>query len=226
MNATFFGLALLSALNSKLLGVDLLLMNNRRRGVMFVCFLLGGMGFALAIGLLDVLVLHADAIATQGSISVGLDVALGVLLVAVGALVATDRVRGPHRASARAGHGQEPKKNGWAQRILSQPRYGHIVLIGVVCGVPGAKYLAALHTLVTGNSSTSSQIVAVVVFVLLEFSLVIIPLLLLVVRPKRADAQVKRAEAWLMSHARALIAVVLLFVGGYMVVSGLVRLIG
>ena len=33
---------------------------------MFACFLLGGMGLALAIGLLDVFVLHADAIVTRG----------------------------------------------------------------------------------------------------------------------------------------------------------------
>ena len=46
MNATFFGLAFLSALNPKLLGVDLLLMNNQRRILMFVCFLLGAMGVA------------------------------------------------------------------------------------------------------------------------------------------------------------------------------------
>ena len=76
MNATFFVLAFLAALNPKLLGVDLLLMNNQRRILMFLCFLLGGMGVALTVGLLDVLVLHATAIKTQVSVSAGLDVAL------------------------------------------------------------------------------------------------------------------------------------------------------
>jgi H+/Cl- antiporter ClcA len=151
MNATFFGLAFLAALNPKLLGVDLLLMNMRRQILMFVCFLLGGMGVALAVGLLDVLVLHANAIKTQVSVSAGLDVALGVPLLVIGAGVATGRLHGRRRAPAQAGHGQAPKKDEWAQRILRKPRYWLIVLIGVGCGLPGGVYLAALHTLVTGS---------------------------------------------------------------------------
>ena len=230
MNATFFVLAFLAALNPKLLGVDLLLMNMRRRVLMFVCFLLGGMGVALTVGLLDVLVLHANAIKTQVSVSAGLDVALGVPLLVIGALVATDRLHGRRRAPAQAGHGQapkkDPKKDEWAQRLLRKPRYGLIVLIGVGCGLPGGVYLAALHTLVTGKSSTATQVVAVIVFVLIEFLLVIIPLVFLVISPEGAQAQTKRAEDWLMSHARELIAAVILFVGAYMVINGLVRLIG
>jgi hypothetical protein len=224
MNAEFFGLALLSALNPKLLGVDLLLIENARPRPMFVCFLLGGMGMSLTVGLLDVFVLQADAISTQGSVSAGLDLVLGVLLVAVGALVATGHLHGRRRAPVPAGGGQPPKKEGWAQRVLSEPRFGLAVLIGAVAGTPGALYITALHQLVTGKSSTAVQAVAVVVFVLIEFSLVIIPFVFLVVRPEATKAQVRRAQDWLMSHARELMAGVALFAGAYMVISGLVRL--
>jgi hypothetical protein len=65
VNATFFALAFTAALNPKLLGLDLLLIENRRPRAMFLC-LLGGMTVALAIGLLDVLTVHADAIKSQG----------------------------------------------------------------------------------------------------------------------------------------------------------------
>ncbi len=44
MNAAFFGLAVLAALNPKLFAVDLLLIENARARLMFACFLLGGMG--------------------------------------------------------------------------------------------------------------------------------------------------------------------------------------
>ena len=62
MNAEFFALAFTAALNPKLLGIDLLLIENRRPRAMFWCLLLGGMTVALTIGLLDVLTIHADAI--------------------------------------------------------------------------------------------------------------------------------------------------------------------
>ena len=51
MNAAFFALAFLSALNPKLLALDLLLIENRRPRAMFLCLLLGGMTVALAVGL-------------------------------------------------------------------------------------------------------------------------------------------------------------------------------
>src|ERR1017187_10832273 len=76
MNAEFFALAFLAALNPKLLAVDLLLIENRRPRAMFLCLLLGGMTVALTVGLLDVLVFHADAIKAQGQVSAGVDLAL------------------------------------------------------------------------------------------------------------------------------------------------------
>jgi hypothetical protein len=227
MNATFFGLAFLAALNPKLLGVDLLLIQSGRPRAMFACFLSGCIGVALTVGLLDVFVVHADAIKTQGQVSAGLDLALGVPLLAVGALVATGRLHGRRRAPGPAppAAGQPSRGQAWAQRVLRKPRFGLAVLIGALCGTPGAEYLAALHMLVTGKSSTAIQAVAVFVFVLIEFLLVIIPLALLMTRPESTRAQIQRSKDWLFSHARQLIAVVAMVVGAYMTVSGLVRLL-
>jgi len=73
--------------------IDLLLIDNARPRLMVACFLLGGMRRSLTVGLLDVFVLHADAIKTQGQVSAGLDLALGVPLVIIGALVAAGRGR-------------------------------------------------------------------------------------------------------------------------------------
>jgi hypothetical protein len=165
MNATFFGLAFLAALNPKLLGVDLLLMNSHGRR------------------------------------------------------------RAPVPVTTQAGAGRHSKGHDWAQRILSKPRYALVLLIGAACGTPGGEYLAALHVLVTGKSSKPTQVIAVVAFVLIEFLLVIIPVVLLLVRPEDTRAGIKRAQDWLMSHARELIAVVLLLVGAYMAVNGLARLL-
>jgi hypothetical protein len=98
MNAEFFALAIASALNPKLLALDLLLIENRRPRAMFLCVLLGGMTVALTIGLLDVLTIHADAITAQGQASAGVDLALGLLLLALGGLLATGRLHGRQRA--------------------------------------------------------------------------------------------------------------------------------
>ena len=65
MNAEFFVLAFAAALNPKLLGVDLLLIENRRPRAMFLCVLLGGLTVGVTVGLLDVLVFQVDAISSQ-----------------------------------------------------------------------------------------------------------------------------------------------------------------
>jgi len=73
----------------------------------------------------------------------------------------------------------------------------------VLCGTPGALYISALHDLANGNSSTATQAVAVVVFVLIEFSLVIIPFAFLEFRPEGTKVQLKRTQDWLTAHARS-----------------------
>ena len=162
MNAEFFALAFASALNPKLLAIDLLLIENRRPRAMFLCILLGGMTVGITIGLLDVLVFHADAINSQKTVSAGVDLALGLVLLAAGGLVATGRLHGRRKAPVPAGDGQpgkEEKKDGWAQRVLREPRLGLAMLVGALVGIPGASYLTALHILVTAKSSTATQVI-------------------------------------------------------------------
>ncbi len=100
---------MVAALNPKLLGVDLLLIGNRRPRAMFLCLLLGGMTVAVTIGLLDVLVLHADALKAQASVSAGADLAVGLLLLALGALLVTGRLHGRRKAPVPAGARQPDK---------------------------------------------------------------------------------------------------------------------
>ena len=116
MNAEFFALAFLAALNPKLLALDLLLIENRRPRAMFLCLMLGGMTVALTIGLLDVLVFRADAIHHQASVSAGVDLALGLLLLASGALLATGRLHGRRKAPVPAGD-QQPRQSGEEGRL-------------------------------------------------------------------------------------------------------------
>ena len=227
MTAEFFALAFLAALNPKLLAIDLLLIENRRPRAMFLCLLLGGLTVALTIGWLDVLVFHADAINSQKTVSAGVDLALGLLLLAVGGLLATGRLHGRRKAAVPAADGQPDKpekKDGWAQRMLAEPRLGLAMLVGALIGIPGASYLAALHNLVTGKSSTATQVVAVVIFVLIDFLLIIIPFAFLELRPEATKALLKRSQDWLLTHALQLMATIALLLGAYLTVSGLVRL--
>jgi len=96
--------------------------------------------------------------------------------------------------------------------------------LGAVIGIPGVSYLTALHNLVTGKSSTATQVIAVAVFVLIDFLLIIIPFAFLELRPEATKALLKHTQDWLLSHAVRLMAAIALLLGAYLAVSGLVRL--
>jgi hypothetical protein len=230
MNAEFFALAFLAAVNPKLLALDLLLIENRRPRAMFLWLLVGGLSVGVTIGLLDVLVFHLDAINNQRSVGAGVDLALGLFLLVVGALVATGRLHGRRKAPVPDGDQQpekpekKEKKDSWAQRLLAEPRLALAVLVGAVIGIPGASYLTALHHLVAGKYSTATEVIAVFVFVIISFLLIIIPYGFLELRPEATKARLKRSQLWLGSHAKELIAVVALLLGAYLTISALVRL--
>jgi hypothetical protein len=224
MDSTFFGLAFLATLNPKLLGVDLLLLENRRPRMMFAFFLLGAMGLSITIGVLDVLVFHVGTVRSQGSVSAGLELVVGGALLAVGALVATGRLRGRQKAPA-TGPAAPEKKESWAERVLREPRPGLAIAVGALMGTPGASYVTALIHLVGGSYSTATQIAGVIVFNVIQFSVVIVPLICLLVWPEGTARSLRGLSAWVTGHARQLIAGVALTVGVYMTISGFVRLV-
>jgi hypothetical protein len=227
MNAEFFVLAFTAALNPKLLAIDLLLIENRRPRMMFLCVLIGGLTVGITIGLLDVLVFHVDAIKSQKTVSAGVDLALGLLLLTVGALVATGRLHGRRKAPVPAGDKvpeEKEKKDGWAARVLAEPRLGLAMLVGALCGIPGASYLTGLHILITSKSSTANQVVGVILFVLIEFLLIIIPFVFLELRPEATKAALSRSQEWLLGHARQLMAYTALVLGAYLAITGVIRL--
>ena len=89
---------------------------------------------------------------------------------------------------------------------------------------PGASYLTGLHILITSGSSTANQVVGVILFVLIEFLLIIIPFVFLELRPEATKVRLKTAQDWLLGHARDLMAYTALILGAYLAISALVRL--
>jgi hypothetical protein len=225
MSASFFALAFLAALNPKLLALDLLLIENRRPRAMFLCLLLGGLTVALAVGLVDVLAIHADAVKSQVKVGAGVDLGLGLFLLAAAGLLASGwRPRSQRPPPDPGENGQRRKKTGWAQRALAEPRLGLAMLVGALIGIPGASYLTGLHHLISSKTPAAIAVIAVVLFVFIEFLLIIIPFAFLEFRPEATKIRLKKTQDWLLTHARQLMATIALLLGAYLVINGAIRL--
>jgi hypothetical protein len=228
VNATFFALAFIAAANPKLLAIDLLLVENRRPQAMFACLVAAGIATGVAIGLIILLAIPAHNYHSEKQASAGLDLALGLILLLIGGLVMTGilahvwsrRPRSAQRTGKKRRFGAD-----WAQRALRESHLGVAFLVGFICGLPGAAYLAALHNLTTGKFSTTTEVAAIIVFMIISFLLIIIPWVLLLLWPRGTAGLLRRAMAWVTSHAIVLIAWVCLVLGIFLTVSGLVRLI-
>jgi len=226
VNLGFFALAFGSALNPKLLAIDVLLARNRRRRAMFLAVLLAGFGVAVTIGLVDVLVIQASVtIAAQRRASAAVDLALGTVLLIIGALVLTRWLR--RRRAPRPAGGTQPqraKENGWTERILKEPRLDLAMVVGAIIGLPGVLYLTALHRLIAGHWSTATQVAGVIIFVVIELGLIIIPFLFLEFRPVSTAAALERSQGWLLRHASLVVGSIALGLGAYLVISAIARL--
>jgi hypothetical protein len=244
MSAEFFALALIAAVNPSLLGVDLMLLANRRPRAMLLCVLVGGVLAAIAIGLIDVLLIRANFVKSEGGLGPGAQLAIGVLLLGAGMLlmfggpfarrssgsplkkpvkVGTFKEEQP-RGEPLAEGPQKEKKPSWTERALREPRLTLAVLVGVVLGLPGALYLAAMHKLASGNYSTANKVVGVCLFAVIEFALAIIPLILLTTRPEQTAALLERSHKWLLKHGRTVGGWILLALGAYLCVRGVISL--
>ena len=151
---------------------------------------------------------------------------MGIPLLAIGALLWTKHLHVHRRQPHSPPQKNRPSRlDRWTLRVLHEPRYGLAVLIGAVVGLPGASYLVALHHLVATKTPTGTAVVAVLVFVTINWAPVFVPFGLLIVRPQRTEKAIKRSVDWITGHERQIAATVALLAGAYMVISGTVRLV-
>jgi hypothetical protein len=222
VDATVVTLALLAAMNPKLLAFDLLMIENRRAQAMFAAFACGALGMAVTLGILQITVLKVTVIGTQRTLDAGVSLAMGVVLLTLGVLILRGRLR-PSRARA----GRRPSRMEiWTRRALVEPHPGAAYAVGLLAGIPGASYLTALRSLINGGDPLGAQVLAVVVFNVIQFAVVLVPLVALSRWPEETSRRLRGAHDWLMGHAWLIIACVVVAAGAYLALTGALRLAG
>jgi hypothetical protein len=226
--AHVFVLALAAAVYPTLLAGVIVLLTRPRPAAQLTAFLVGGMACSLVAGSLVLAALEGSGQfdSSDQAASPALDLAAGVLSLAIGAAVATGR---PRRLAERRARKPAPAPAAGPSRttrVLGGGSLPLIIALGALLNLPGIWYLAALKDISTGGYSTAGDILLVLGFNVVMFTLVELPLLGYLLAPDRTRATVDGFNAWLRAHKRQVAAGVAFAVGAYLVIKGLVEALG
>jgi hypothetical protein len=93
-----------------------------------------------------------------------------------------------------------------------------------VINVPGIYYLSALHEMATGSYSNAEQLALIVLFNLIMFVLVEVPLVSYAISPDTTAERVRRFQSFLVRNAARIVAVLALGFGIALVAKGIAAL--
>jgi hypothetical protein len=173
-------------------------------------FLGGAVVVTLGVGFAVVLLLQGTGVedARHPTVPPWIDLGLGVALLVVAAVVA---FRPPRRGPRRERHRE--------LGVLG------LFAIGLVMYTPSPFYLASLHAIATSHDGVVATAGGIVLVAVLFMLMAEVPIAAHVVWPEATIRTVGVVNGWLSRHGRALIAVAAIALGGYLVVSALIRLL-
>jgi hypothetical protein len=203
---------------TSLAAIYALLEHNSRR-VLMLAYVVGGLAFTIAFGLVVVYAFHGIHINAGSGRTKGIaEIIGGAAALAFGVALLTGRVRGPQAREAPEGGGRLKEMLG--ERVT--PRIA--VLAGPATHIPGLFYLIALNVIVAHNPRVARGTLAVVTYNAVWFALPILALVLCIMKPAVARGAVGAVEQWAREHSRSMLLWVSFIVGTALVVRGALAL--
>jgi Sap, sulfolipid-1-addressing protein len=215
-------LAVLSAFYPVLLVIDLVAFQARNPARLLASFLAGGLVTTLVVGVSVVSALQHTALISHGD-KQNTDHVSGIVigsLALIGCLLLSFNVQPPARTK-RAGRKQHEGPS-WPERMLA-----HGMPLAFVAGVvldilPGVFPLVGLKDIAELRYGFAGNVAAVLVFNLVMFTLVEIPLASYALAPDSTTELTTRFSGWLRRNARRIGMIVLGIGGAYLLGRGLI----
>jgi hypothetical protein len=191
------------------------MLSTRRPQQLLAAYVLAGLVFSLAIGILVVVLLQGftpvDAAPAGRPL---INTVLGAVALCYAGAVwigwlprARDETVSPSPT--------------WIQRYLHNLSPSRAAMAGVLTHLPGLIYLAALNAIVDDGRGPLDGIVQVTVYNAIWFSMPIVVLVLAVYHPTVARQCLARGASWVRRHRQVIVVVCLGALGTYLLVVGL-----
>jgi hypothetical protein len=231
-------LSLLAAIDPVRIGITALLISRPRPMLNLLAFWLGGIAtgigaaFAVLLFLRDftLSVMRAVVSATSSPIVAYVQVAVGVLAVSFAALLvarfwARQRAPVPVTANDSAVLLLKPNTPLASSRLsirglLEGGSWVVACVAGVALATPPVEYMAAILAIVASEPATPAQVGAALMFTVVAFTVVEVPLITYLTAPAQTLAVVQRINDWISERRQAIPGLVVGALGFLLLVSG------
>jgi hypothetical protein len=193
------------------IGMTVLMLNRPRPILQLLAFLSGGFAMGATVGLVVIFAFRPGLLESAHFTLPKVQVVVGVLAVLLAAVLATGHMPAPRLPAQARGlaHGSSL----WVAGVA-----------GLGIALPSLDYLAVLAVILASGAAPSTQVGALLVFNVVAFALVELPLVAYLLAPDRTRALVTVLNDWIRSRRRRGAAAVLVGVGCVLLVAGVAGL--
>ena len=215
---TLLAMAVAVSLEPFRVGMTVLMINRPQPRRQLLAFLGGGFAMGTAVGVIVLFVLRPGVGSAQFTLPV-VQIVVGAVVLVNAALVATG-VWGRSRGAASLAQIWAGPLADRARQVLNGRSLWTAGVAGLGIALPSVDYLAALALIVASRATTAVQLGALMLFNVVAFALVEIPLLCYLVAPDRTRATLSALYHWLRSRGRRGLGALLAVIGCVLVGIG------
>jgi Sap, sulfolipid-1-addressing protein len=187
------------------IGMTVLMLNRPRPVLQLLAFLSGGFAMGMTVGLVVLFMLRRRLLGSSYFTLPKVQILIGLLALVVAVVVAVDV---PGRWGSRPAGLARP-----AQRLLSGHSLSVAGIAGLGIALPSVDYLAALAVILASGAAALTQVAVLLMFNVVAFALVEIPLLAYLLAPKTTAVSMTALHNWIRSRRRLEVAILLAAAG-------------
>lgn len=239
MCSAVFLLSLLAAIDPVRIGITAMLMARPRPMLNLLSFWLGGIVTGIAAALAALLCLRDLTLSVMRAVvssasspgAAYVQVAAGVLAVSCAALLLA-RFSARHRSPVAVDTGgasilllERPRPRA-AGRLsvrgrLERGSWAMAFIAGAALATPPVEYMAAILSIVASEPATGAQLGAALMFTVVAFTVVEVPLITYVTAPARTLTVVRALNGWISERRQAIPGLVVGAIGVMLLMSGM-----
>ena len=194
------------------IGMTVLAINRPRPALQLLAFLAGGFVMGTTVGVVVLFVLR-PALGSAHFTLPRVQIVVGLVLLVNAALVAAGLLSRSKTTGGGLAERIPASISGRARRLLNGGSLWTAGVAGLGIALPSIDYVAALALIVASGATAATQFGALLVFNVVAFAFVEIPLLCYLVAPDRTRAVLAALYDWLRAQGRRGVAMLLAVVG-------------